>query len=174
MAQAMINLQLLRTRIRELYGTQAAFARHCGWSRQYVSRVLSGQSAMSMARLSELAAALDLPMAEIVLGKRAAREVAVAGPAREPENALRESASKYVAPPVHAEAEGSGYDNSPDAEKSLQGWGPLKNFASEEEWLAFVRSMRGKYRDLLSPSEEFLRRKHEEIEREESGWDLRP
>jgi transcriptional regulator with XRE-family HTH domain len=174
MSNITLNLPLLRRRIEDLYGTQAAFARHCGWSRQYVSRVLEGKSAMSMARLGELAAALDVPIAQIMLEKGPPLEDVLAPSARQPESILRDPAANYVAAPVHAEVEGLGYDIGAEAEKPAQGWGPLNNFASEEEWLAFVRSMRGKYRDLLSPSEEFLRRKHEEMEREESGWDLRP
>ncbi len=173
MTQSQLNLPLMRTRIRELYGTQAAFARRCGWSRQYVSRVLEGKSAMSMARLGELAAALDVPMTQIVLGKGAVLEDAVARPAREPESALRDAAANYVAVPVYAEAKELGNSNGAEAEKTSQGWGPLNNFASEEEWLAFVDSLCGKYRDILPPSKEFLKRKHEEMEREESGWGVR-
>lgn len=40
----------------------------------------------------------------------------------------------------------------------------------EKQRVAFVRSLKGKYKDKLSSVDEFLARKQEEIDMEDKGW----
>ncbi len=170
MSTITLNLPLLRRRIEELYGTQAAFARRCGWSRQYVSRVLSGQSAMSMARLGELAAALGLSVNQVLQPEEAGTLVAETSTNEGMTAALRERAAEYEAMLAGEEPFATASTPGVADIATASTWEPAQPFASEEERIAFVRSLRGKYRDILSSTDEIMRRKHEEMEREESGW----
>ncbi len=45
-----------------------------------------------------------------------------------------------------------------------------KQIKAEAERRAFIRSLKGKYKDSLSSVDEFIARKQEEIELEDKGW----
>lgn len=175
MTQTNLNLPLLRKRIRQLYGSQSAFARHCGWSRQYVSGLLGGHSSVSLRRAIELAAALELPVDELLEAEALVDGMSY-GESEEPlEDVLREVEGKYadVAPSSEIREEEALESAEMGQPTGLESWRPQRHFADEAERSAFVRSLRGKYRDTLTPSEAFLRRKHEETAREEAASRLR-
>jgi hypothetical protein len=46
---------------------------------------------------------------------------------------------------------------------------PAKRQLPEAERVALIRSLRGKYKDALSSSEEFMRRKHAELDADEDA-----
>lgn len=66
MDHTLIDLMLVKRRITELYGTQNAFAQEQGWSKQYLSRILTGKAALSLSRAAELAHVLGLSLSDIV------------------------------------------------------------------------------------------------------------
>lgn len=45
-----------------------------------------------------------------------------------------------------------------------------KKMKTDAERRAFIRSLKGKYKDSLSSVDEFIARKQEEIELEDKGW----
>lgn len=175
MTQSNLNLPLLRKRISQLYGTQSAFARHCGWSRQYVSGLLGGHSSVSLRRALELAAALAMPVDELLLDDTTVDGKIYRESEESLEDVLREVVGKYASVTHPSELrKDEPVDITEIAQPTgLVSWGPQRHFAGEAERSAFVRSLRGKYRETLTPSEEFLRLKHEETAREEAASRLR-
>ena len=95
MTETTLNLPLLRGRIRQLYGTQSEFAARCGWSRQYVSRLLEGKSSVSLRRAMDIAVALDIQIDELLSSPGAPYESAEEM-TESLEDVLREVVGKYA------------------------------------------------------------------------------
>lgn len=179
MSDVIFNASLVRSRIMDQYGSLARFAAVMGWSRQYLSRVLSGKSGVSLSRLAELSSALGLPLSALMPSDTAGEESRL----------LRESREMYV---VRDAARIDIREHTPYAEESEpniiidadhfidvtpwiriedlplvpEDWGEPGPKLSEEERLALVDELTGKYRDLLPSSEEFMKRKQEEKAKE--------
>ncbi len=162
MAENLLNSEYLRSEIKRQFGTQSAFARHMGWSRQYLSQVLNGKVNVTLAQLMEITRALDLQT----------------GAALAPlPSVLRERAAHYVASTLGDTAmkdvpeENVAMDDLPFIDiESLPVWSPeemgISLFKSEDERRAFVHSLTGKYRDHIPSTADYLRRKQEEKKRE--------
>ncbi len=190
MAQPLLNLKLLRQRILERYGTQSAFAQHQGWSKQYLSRVLTGKANLSLARTAELAEALGVTLVELV------SESATYQPA--PANALhmRETAVQYVARPSFSE-ESMPSQKNPSAPTGLAlkmtpeldaiirehpEMEPLREIIADgrpwselnqEERRERAEKSRGILRWSPATVDDFLARKHAETEAEERKYAAR-
>lgn len=171
MAENLLNTEYLRSEIKRQFGTQSAFARHLGWSRQYLSQVLNGKVNVTLAQLAELTRELGLRSSDALLPT----------PMVVREKAASYVASSYVKDTLnHAPEYDEALDNLTFIEfESLPVWSPeemgITPFKSEGERRAFVHSLTGTYRDMIPSSENFMRRKQEEKSREdEKTYGLRP
>lgn len=56
----------IKERIKERYGSEAAFARELGWTRQRLNRVLKGQRSMPVSAVMDFSRALDCTVEDVV------------------------------------------------------------------------------------------------------------
>lgn len=57
----------LKERIKELYGSEASFARTIGWTRQRLNRVLNGQRSMPVGAVMDFSRALDCTVEDVII-----------------------------------------------------------------------------------------------------------
>lgn len=169
MAESLLNTEFLRSEIKRQFGTQSAFARHMGWSRQYLSQVLNGKVNVTLAQLAEISNALDAPASKAVLERNS--------------SLLRESTSTYLTDNLE-EALVSGptilvANQTPNTIplidiSSLRRWSSgdpaVKRFGSPQERVTFIRSIQEYYRDRLPSTEVIHQYKQEEKELEERQY----
>lgn len=180
MGKRQLNTALLRRRITERFGTQSAFAAHCGWSRQYVSRLLSGRTAISAERGAEIAGMLAIEQAALYLENGAPQLFNELPQQREQSPAVRVARAVYVAEPFAAAPIVSvrvewlpGTVAYVDPVTGLRMRRSTRVFVDAEERHAYVHSLVGKYSALPNDTASFLSRKQEEISREEEQHAVR-
>lgn len=61
-----MSKERLRQAIVERFGTQAAFAKHIGWSRQKLAKWLAGDASPRIGRVNFIARAMGIPVAEAI------------------------------------------------------------------------------------------------------------
>lgn len=66
-----VNRERLAELIEEKYGSQLAFAKECGFTRQFISGVLKGTYGASSKALYVFSRKLGVPMEELLIGGKA-------------------------------------------------------------------------------------------------------
>lgn len=172
MAENLLNTEYLRSEIKRQFGTQSAFARHLGWSRQYLSQVLNGKVNVTLAQLTLLSNSLGMPPSRIISHSES--------------RALKETAANYTVdynanPPTQSVS--VVVANQPVSSAPIIEIASLRRLTSDnrvelysgssKERLEIIRSLQDKYRDLLPSTELIHQYKQEEKDLEERQNALR-
>lgn len=167
MAESLVNTEYLRSEIKRQFGTQSAFARHMGWSRQYLSQVLNGKVNITFSQYNSLKSALEVypphtaPKSEL----RMMKESMATYSTNRGDHVLATSSPSIL---VANQAQMS----SPVLDiGSLRRWSSgdpnVKRLDTPQERIAFIRSLQEHYRDILPSTETIRQYKQEEKELEE-------